>query len=782
MNHNTDLTNYSSIRKHCETASRITADLIDGFLVPFAAKRYDLERKMELQFNIYRHVFSRFRKQDVNLFKSQYIAHGIFKRGGILEKILKHPALKDITTPEREYLERQAEIPWRFSFSEMTAQPENDFFRMRDVFTGEEYLLFSRGTSLIIAEGPKSLWLNLIGFNGACWQCFGPIGAFQSFDSDDIFFFATEKNRDIEEDQQVQDDLDKDPLPYLALISGAAYPRTVSRGFETVVVMTEIDSEAPDSNVMKKKFTIEYNDGIYRYTHKKWGEFPHFAHIYYDEKEEILLFQAMTEHAFDHLVRDFNALGHGIPEIPQVRVHMQMVTTAESILKRKVVINEYEDLFRKDPDPAMAEHTDRMNEFLRLVTPALNEGRDPDIREAALKAGLDPESAAEVVRSVRDMMAKYDKPGLPQAKKVPPEKSTSSEVNPAKPGDSRIVPAKPADRNARIYTAAQQICDLEPWADLYETQNFGVRMPGSGLTWYISVMGHIGEYTAISAYRGEEGFMGFQRLQENAGTFQGMELMTVPHVMISFIDRNELDKKDLSAIKKSGVIFRGKGRWPKLDEVIPGYVPDFPAEETLTQLPDLLEQVYFVLQKAKGNPRLLKARTGMKDEILIRIPRISAGPHHWMDSYEVPTTKYTPIVYLPGWNPESAEKVSKLKLRQVTLQCDLALLPAPVKMTGKKGYFPFGLLLIDKQSGHIAGMSLLSPIPDLDSAYGKFPQKLLEEILKLGFRPERLEFRSKLLFNLVSKVLKQAGCPVFLTSNMPLMDEALGTLFDNLGK
>lgn len=114
---------------------------------------------------------------------------------------------------------RQTEIPLRFSFSEIVAEPAKDFFRMRDVFTGEEYLLFSKGTSQIIAEGPKLLWLNLISFNGACWQSLGPVGAFQSFDSDDVFFFATEKNPDIEEDQQVQEDLEADPLPYVLLIS-----------------------------------------------------------------------------------------------------------------------------------------------------------------------------------------------------------------------------------------------------------------------------------------------------------------------------------------------------------------------------------------------------------------------------------------------------------------------------------------------------------------------------------------------------------------------------------
>lgn len=47
--------------------------------------------------------------------------------------------------------------------------------------------------------------------------------AFQSFGPDDIFFFATEKNPDIEDESEVQEDIENDPLPYMMLLSGAAY-------------------------------------------------------------------------------------------------------------------------------------------------------------------------------------------------------------------------------------------------------------------------------------------------------------------------------------------------------------------------------------------------------------------------------------------------------------------------------------------------------------------------------------------------------------------------------
>jgi hypothetical protein len=772
MTSNHDFTDFSAIRDRCEKTGRITERVIDGFLISFAASRYDLEKKMELQFKRYRHVLDKFAKSEVNLFKSQYIAHKIFKNGGLLEKLLKLPALNRLSDEEREYLVLQTEISWRFSFAEISGEPAKDFFRMRDVFTGEDYLLFSQGTSRINEQGTKLLWLNLIGFNGACWQSYGPIGAFQSFDSDDVFFFATEKDPGVEVEEEVQEDIEADPLPYMLLISGSAYPRTFSKEFETIIMMAEHESEIPDSARMKKKFIVEYNKEVYRYTHKKLGEHPHFAQVFYDEKEGILLFQALTEYGFIHLVRDFNSLGYDIPEIAYLCVRLQMVTTAESILKRKIVLNEYDDLFRKDPDPSKAGLNKNVNEFLGLITTAINEGREPDIEEAARLTGVDPESAAGIVKAIRKQMEKYDRPDLSKEKN---ESSTGKVENQQKPDHS-------ADPYSRIYSAAKQIGDLEPWINLYETDNFGVRMPKSGVTWFISVMGNSGEYTAIAAYRGYEGFSGFNRLHGNPDSYHALDLMTIPHLLISFTDREELSKEDLAAIKKSGVTFRGKGKWLKLEEVVPGLVPDFPGEKTLEDLPDLLEQTLSVLEETKSDPGLLLQNKDRNDKILIRIPSEVAGQLQWNNSFEDPDKGYSQVVYKPVWNQKSADTVALLKTRPVTIQCDLSLMPAPVRLEGKKAYFPFLLLLVDKKSGMIFGTTLLQPLPDIPAMYESFPQKLLQEILKLKYRPGSLEIRSRRLFDLSEAALKQAGCTLVLTDHMPAMDEALESLINNIGK
>ena len=102
---------------------------------------------------------------------------------------------------------------------------------------------------------------------------------------------------------------------------------------------------------------------------------------------------------------------------------------------------------------------------------------------------------------------------------------------------------------------------------------------------------------------------------------------------------------------------------------------------------------------------------------------------------------------------ESVAAVSRLSVAPVTLQMDMFMLPSPVKERGRKGYFPFVLLLVDKETGMVTGMEMLTPEPDLQTMHESVPQKVLEKFGELGFRPERTEVRPGLLHGLVEGAL-----------------------------
>ena len=98
----------------------------------------------------------------------------------------------------------------------------------------------------------------LIGFNGMCWQSYGPIGAYKGFEPDDIFFFAAELRPDIEDETDIMEDIENNPIPYLMLLCGANYPLIFHRKDQVVQVISEFDLEKINTAEIRQRFKMEY--------------------------------------------------------------------------------------------------------------------------------------------------------------------------------------------------------------------------------------------------------------------------------------------------------------------------------------------------------------------------------------------------------------------------------------------------------------------------------------------------------------------------------------------
>ncbi len=523
---------YDELRNICERNSRISARVIDDFLIGYAAGHRGLEKKMEQQFDRYRHVGKKLGREVVNMLKSQFLAHQVFKQEGLLGKFLKHPALDRFTGEERDFLLQQHKLPWRFCFSRIVDNPAEDFYTMEDVFTGKKYLLFSPGVSSIRRSISPVLWFNLLGFNGFCWQSFGPVAYYKSFEAGDIFFFATELNPDMEEAGEVPAHVERNPLPYMMLVSGADYPLSYHKEDELLFLLAEHDLEGLDTAGLKKSFKTEYEQGVYRISLKQWDEHPHFAQAWFDEEKKLLLFSAMTHRGFDRLVKDFNAFGHNFPTEAFLRVHMSMLTTTSEILNKDVVLNEYLDLFQQDSDPDKDKVLEDINAFIALVLPDINAGIVPDVEEAARISGVDPETAHSVVESVMESLDKV--PGkksgeMPTAakKKTSPQKQIPAISQlPPQPGEGvRLI----ADDDKllfdlHLYMLADEIRREAPWEYLQEDDVFGVQVPGKDLVYFVSVMGGAGEFQGLSFYKGYEGLMSFLEFRAEIDRLSGLGL------------------------------------------------------------------------------------------------------------------------------------------------------------------------------------------------------------------------------------------------------------------
>jgi hypothetical protein len=391
---------YNSLKNHCDQASRIGATLVDDFLMHYAAAKDNVAREFDLRIAPYKHL-TQGETEWTNRIKAQYIIHRVFKSEGLLGKYLNHAEVKRRSLEERQFLQDQLQVPWRFSFSIIISNPAPDFYEMEDVFTETRFLLYSKSTTLFLSEQPVMLWFNLIGFNGECWQTFGPVSAYETFDSDDIFFFATEVSPRIEDANSLMADVERNPVPYMMLIHGGRMPNTFHNKEEVLMVFSEENLESIDIEVLKKKhFKVEYNSDVFRITLKAWNMYPHLTAAYFDEKEKVLAISSMTERGFFKLAKKLIDSGLDIFPEPQIRIHLAMLSTCEDILNKEIEFNPYEDLFIQESSPEEEAEFDKINAFMQSVLPAINEGKIPNIEALARAAGIDESTAKKLVNDL----------------------------------------------------------------------------------------------------------------------------------------------------------------------------------------------------------------------------------------------------------------------------------------------------------------------------------------------------------------------------------------------
>lgn len=341
------------------------------------------------------------------LVKAQYLAHRIFKQQGLIHKYLNHAAIKNRESDEVAYLEKTAAAhPWRFSFSKVCKKPADDFYEMEDVFTGDNYLLYSKAITQIMAERPVLLFFNLIAFNGGCWQTFGPVTGYQSFDADDIFFFASELNPSITSDEELLIDVEKNPVPYMMLTYGSAFPQVQQNGLEIVQVYGECLVDTFDFQKLRQEFKVEYNAGVFRLSDREWSAAPHFGEAYYDEQRETLSLAALTDRAYDEMSKRLNANGFSLPVDPDIRLHLTMLNVVNEVLRKKPDLFPQRKLFEAARSPAMDRESEKINEFLSLLLPYINQDQQPDINALAMQTGIDFNTAMDLFRAIKKRAGK----------------------------------------------------------------------------------------------------------------------------------------------------------------------------------------------------------------------------------------------------------------------------------------------------------------------------------------------------------------------------------------
>lgn len=379
------MSNFEQLEKQSRDTRQLIHSVIDNFLIGYADRNDNMSRKAKKAMAKYRHIRSEMPDIWYNMSWVQLIAHDIFKQDGLIKSYIHHSGLNHLTLKEKAFLEYQKNHPWRWSYSEITGRPYRDFFEMKDVFTGDSYLLQSPALSDIVESLPTKLCFNLILYDGSCWQAYGPVGSYAGFEPEDIHFFASQLNKHdwIEDDKELMEKVEKNPVPFMYLAHGADMTETYHLDDKIVEITAEYIDDSFDAKILEDKFTIEFKKGVYRISQPAWIEFPHYCAAYYVVKEELLFFYSMTDRAFNHIIRQFNNCGYKLSFEPDIRVTMEMMEVAEEILKKEIELNPYDYLFQIKSSQLPNEDQKRMNVAIEHLALHIYEGVEPNIEKMA---------------------------------------------------------------------------------------------------------------------------------------------------------------------------------------------------------------------------------------------------------------------------------------------------------------------------------------------------------------------------------------------------------------
>jgi hypothetical protein len=306
---------------------------------------------------------------------------------------------------------------------------------------------------------------------------------------------------------------------------------------------------------------------------------------------------------------------------------------------------------------------------------------------------------------------------------------------------------------SKAYKLATQIKELAPWKYMDESDIFGVSIPDSGKKYFVSIMGSGGEHFGMSAYEDLEGLAGFWNMHHAAQWMRPLELLLIPHLMVSFENREVIIPAVRQKMNELGFVFRGQNAWPDFRQITPGFAPYMPTDEALEHLIIVMEQAINVFERAKSNPYFIFPEHIDEDAYLVRVlTKNDSGSDQWEDTYQMVEL---PVLHIePEFSAAELDIIPSLPKSNDILQADIAILGNQIAEPGARAYFPSVFMLMSKKFGTALHFEMLTPLNGINAMRARFPDLIIKALLKLKYQPAAIEIRHPVLFQLAKQVLQ----------------------------
>jgi hypothetical protein len=331
---------------------------------------------------------------------------------------------------------------------------------------------------------------------------------------------------------------------------------------------------------------------------------------------------------------------------------------------------------------------------------------------------------------------------------------------------------------------AVHIQQLSPWNFMEETDVFGFQDPESGALGFVSVMGKLGEFQAISVYRGVKGLYGWRNFVELLEVDSNSEaahdvLYEIPQVQLAFGPPAMLEKRDRDIIKASGFKF-SKTQQPQFRSYRPGYLPWFLTREEATHLVYALTQTITVASLFFSDADVIPFNENPEDrDYLIRIPQLKDSTPYWEGS--IVTVDPPPTQLLPFSVADTI--VGKLREfpRSGALEVALFVLPAKVGRSHERPRLIYALLAVDSESGFVLEMKLMEAIDGVDLMYAGVAEALASDWMQHQFVPQEIRAGSARLLNVLEPLASKLNVKLTLAKKLPVLNRAKRSMIEYLG-
>lgn len=399
-------TDFSKLRAYCIEKSDLSAKVIDQFLVDLAGRKNNNEDKMLRALKPFASIVKKWDDEVVPYFMGEYLILQILQKDGLIHSYLNHASVLKRPAAEQEFLHLLAKEPAVLSFFTILSNPSPDFFTALDLFTGEEFMFYSPATQQTPEEERKGMWFTLRANIGPCWLFYGININLPGLTPDDIYFYATEIDPEVETNEDLMAQAHSKPFHYFMLFDLNYYPALTMQQHHMRFVTADDVTNLPPKKELEARFETETREQVTRMIllgeEEENGARTVTGEAFFDRGTGELHRSAFSIAQFDMLTEELKKAGFDIPDEPTVSVAPQMLSFAGEILKRQIILNPYGDLF--DDDDELDEEGEllmaKMNAFTSELAVLINQNITPDLDALADEFELPHDSARHLYNAM----------------------------------------------------------------------------------------------------------------------------------------------------------------------------------------------------------------------------------------------------------------------------------------------------------------------------------------------------------------------------------------------